>query len=109
MSDGPMRVLKPPQRVRVDPRRIWGAPQHDWPRTMPPTLGEKAASLDIRTGEEWITATAYRWARLARGTTPTWYLEIELDLLTINGLSGVTLRQWVPWDAVQPILIATRQ
>ncbi|MDE1674763.1 hypothetical protein [Nocardia gipuzkoensis] len=43
------------------------------------TLGEKAAALDLRLGEEWIPALGYRWARLRFGE-PAWFLEVELEL-----------------------------
>ncbi|MGY5210079.1 hypothetical protein [Nocardia gipuzkoensis] len=51
-------------------------------RVMPVTLGEKASALDLRLGEEWIPARAYRWARLNLGAEPTWYLEVEFQMLT---------------------------
>ncbi|MGY2033122.1 hypothetical protein [Nocardia gipuzkoensis] len=96
------RALQPPRHVLVDPRRVWVPSARKLDRLNPVTLGEKAAALNLRLGEQWIPARAYRWARLGMGTEPTWYLEIEVELRTNNGLTEITLRQWVPWDAVRP-------
>ncbi|MBF6302254.1 hypothetical protein IU459_32645 [Nocardia amamiensis] len=97
-----IRHLEPPRSVRVDPRRMWVLPVRTPERVMPVTLGEKAFALDLHLGEEWIPGRAYRWARFNIGTAPVWFCEIEVQLMTKNGVSGVALRQWVPWDAVQP-------
>ncbi|MEU2040498.1 hypothetical protein [Nocardia niwae] len=95
------RMLTPPRKVLVDPRRIWVSPVRRPERTMPVTLGEKAAALDPRLGEEWIPALGYRWARLRFGE-PAWFLEVELELRSANGHVALSLRQWVPWDCVKP-------
>ncbi|WP_280245501.1 MULTISPECIES: hypothetical protein [Nocardia] len=97
-----IRMLQPPRPVRLDPRRAWVMPAREPERVMPVTLGEKAFSFDLRLGEEWIPAIAYRWARFNIGTTPMWFAEIEVQVMTKNGVSGTSLRQWVPFDAVQP-------
>ncbi|MFI5541524.1 hypothetical protein ACIA5H_34590 [Nocardia sp. NPDC051900] len=97
-----IRHLRPPRNVRVDPRRVWVMPVQAPQRVVPVTLGEKAFALDLRLGEEWIPAQAYRWARLNLGAAPAWFCEVEFQLMSKNGLTGVALRQWVPWDAVQP-------
>ncbi len=96
------RMLTPPRRVLVDPRRIWVPPTRSPARTVPFTLGEKAAALDLRMGETWIPALGYRWARLRFGTEPVWFLEVELELRSVNGHVALTVRQWVPWDSVKP-------
>ncbi|MEV6256818.1 hypothetical protein ACIHAX_32165 [Nocardia sp. NPDC051929] len=53
-------------------------------------------------GETWIPALGYRWARLRFGTEPVWFLEVELELRSVNGHVALTVRQWVPWDSVKP-------
>ncbi|WP_433734883.1 hypothetical protein ACQP0C_41820 (plasmid) [Nocardia sp. CA-129566] len=111
MSGGPLsrdprwsalRRVEPPRRVLVDPKRVWVHPLRDRRRVDPPTLGEKAGSLDIRLNDEWMPAVLYAWARVALGTEPTWYAEIAADYRTRSDLVEVTLRHWVPWDAVKP-------
>ncbi|WP_216913534.1 hypothetical protein [Nocardia noduli] len=97
-----MRPLPHPRAVLVDPRRIWVTPECDAPRAGAPTLGEKAASIDLHLDIEWIPATQYGWARFLHGRTPTWYAQISIDLRTVNNLAAVTLYQWVPWDAIRP-------
>ncbi|WP_157124792.1 hypothetical protein [Nocardia pseudovaccinii] len=97
-----LRRVEPPRRVLVDPRRVWVHPQRHRPRVEPVTLGEKAGSLDIRLDDEWMPAVLYAWARVALGREPTWYAEIAAVFRTNSGVMEVTLRQWVPWDAVKP-------
>ncbi|MGV9336529.1 hypothetical protein [Nocardia sp. NPDC003726] len=97
-----IRLLQPPRSVKLDPRRVWVMPARQPERVTPVTLGEKAFAFDLRFGEQWIPAVAYRWARFNIGTTPIWFCEVEVQVMTKNGLAGVALRQWVPWDAVQP-------
>ncbi|MEV0299112.1 hypothetical protein [Nocardia sp. NPDC050710] len=97
-----VRRFDRPRRVLVDPRRIWPPLPQQPPRTNPPTIGENAASLDPRLGEEWIDAVQYSWARFRFGRNNLiWLAEIAVDLATVNRVTMVTLRQWVPADAVR--------
>ncbi len=64
-----IRLLKPPRRVLVDPRRVWVMPVRTPERVMPVTLGEKAFALDLHLGEEWIPANEDHLARQARWST----------------------------------------
>ncbi|MFD4407727.1 hypothetical protein ACFWPH_33680 [Nocardia sp. NPDC058499] len=68
---------------------------------MGPGLGELAASVDPRFGEEWIPATQHAWARSRLGRTTAWYAEIAVELSTANRLETITVRQWVPYDSIR--------
>ncbi|MFD0366342.1 hypothetical protein ACFQZZ_33335 [Nocardia sp. GCM10030253] len=105
MSDdrwSPLRRLEKPRRVFVDPRRVWAHPQRERDRVDPATIGEKAAALDIRSEDEWVPGVLYAWARIRLGTTPVWYADVAIEWRSHSGLTAVTLRHWVPWDAVRP-------
>lgn len=97
----PLRRVTPPRAVMVDPRRVWVHPLMQRRRVDPVTIGEKAASLDIRLEDEWIPAVLYAWARIRLGRDPEWYADLAIDYRSHSGLTAVTLRQWAPWDAVR--------
>ncbi|MFF3569272.1 hypothetical protein ACFYXQ_15995 [Nocardia jiangxiensis] len=48
----------------------------------------------------WMLATQYSWLLLYT-TGAVWYAEIELTLRAANKHREVTVRQWVPADAVR--------
>ncbi|WP_329408807.1 hypothetical protein OG563_41215 [Nocardia vinacea] len=48
-------------------------------RVDPITIGEKAASLDIRLEDKWIPAVLYAWARIRLGRDPEWYADVAID------------------------------
>ncbi|WP_433685418.1 hypothetical protein [Nocardia sp. CA-119907] len=60
------------------------------PRVDPVTLGEKAASLDIRWDDEWIPGVLYGWVRVRLGRDPVWFADVAVDWVSHSGVTAVT-------------------
>jgi hypothetical protein len=97
----PVRWLHRPRKVYVDPRRIWTLPARPAHREGPPTLGQRAIALNTRLDQDWIEGTQYAWCLFAFGRNFEWMAEIAVDLSSRSGAATISVRQWVPWDAIR--------
>lgn len=67
-------------------------------------IGERLGALDIHLDDdEWLPGLLHSWIRVAYGREPVWYAEVGVEFRTHSGVEEWTLRQWVPWDAVEPM------
>lgn len=93
--------LERPRPVLVDPARVWVLPRPVPRRDRQQSIGMRARSFGTQPpGGGWVPAALYSWV-LLYVTGATWYGEVAITLHARNHHQDITVKQWVPSDAIR--------